>query len=66
MICFKDKTFCNARCSNAACERRFDDDMWADAQKWWESFKSEDPPPVAFSNFRDDAGCPGWRAPNDQ
>ncbi len=49
MICFKDMTFCSAKCQNTSCFRQFTDELHEQARKWWD----HDPEhaPVAFSDF---------------
>ncbi len=49
MICFRDMTFCSAKCKNAECDRQFDAKQKAAAEKWWEGCDGS--PPVAFTDF---------------
>lgn len=58
MICFRDMTFCSAECGNVNCRRNWNDERQGEADKWWESFKSDDPAPVAFSDLSE--GCEGF------
>lgn len=53
MMCFKDMTFCDARCSNMDCHRKFTSDLAESVRVWW----SHDPDnaPVAFADFS--GGC---------
>lgn len=50
MICYKDKTFCSAKCNNKICP-----DNWEYLDKtgyeiWSRNFKNEEGP-VAFADF---------------
>ena len=49
MICYKDMTFCSAKCANDECFRQFTQAHMDAANKWWEGM--DGPPPVAFSEF---------------
>lgn len=51
MMCYKDRTFCSAKCANKACFRYFDEVTQEAANKWWGS----DTPPIAFCDFS--KGC---------
>lgn len=55
MLCFKDKTFCAAKCSNMECHRQFTKEDAKAAREWW----SHDPgkAPVAFSDFSEHCGA---------
>ena len=37
MICFRDMTFCNAKCINTDCQRKLTDKVLDDAARWWGS-----------------------------
>ena len=52
MVCFRDMTFCDAKCGAKECHRMLTDKVRADAVKWWGS----DDAPVAVSDFS--VGCP--------
>jgi hypothetical protein len=51
VICYQDRTFCNAACGTTGCDRRLTDDVWTRARKWWGTYDA----PVAISNMR--ASC---------
>ena len=50
-LCYKDKTFCSAKCKTVSCHRNFTEQDREAARRWW----SHDPDnaPVAFSDFSD-------------
>lgn len=50
MICFRDKTFCDAPCATLSCHRKFTAADRAAAAVWWSGMPGE--PPVAFADFR--------------
>lgn len=51
MICYLDKTFCcNPDCTCGEY-RRLTDEVRAAADKWWAAFGSDDPAPIAVSDF---------------
>lgn len=54
MMCFRDMTFCSAKCLNTSCPRQFDDEQRAAARKWWKG----DGAPIAFSDFS--GTCPEY------
>ncbi len=35
MICYQDKTYCIAECSNNECATKLTDSVKSDAKKWW-------------------------------
>lgn len=47
MICFRDTTFCTAKCLNHSCERRLTKQVEEAAVKWWGSDKA----PIAVSDM---------------
>jgi len=47
MICYKDMTFCVAKCDNKDCSGMLTDEVRANAAKWWGS----DEAPIAVSDF---------------
>lgn len=49
MTCFKDMTFCSAKCSNTKCKRQFTDELHQQSRDWWEH--DPDNAPIAFSDF---------------
>ena len=49
MICFRDTTFCAAKCLNHSCERRLTKQVEDAAVKWWGSDKA----PIAVSDMSD-------------
>jgi len=54
MICFKDMSFCSAKCSNQDCFRQFTTKEREEAIKWWGNENA----PVAFMDFS--SGCPKY------
>lgn len=54
MICYKDMTFCRAKCKTTDCKRNWTLEKSAAAKEWWGS----DGAPVAFSDFSKD--CPDY------
>ena len=53
MICYRDMTFCcfeDRKNFNFGkdCDRSFTKEVKESAEKWWKTFKSSDPVPVAF------------------
>ena len=51
MICYRDMTFCEAKCRNLSCKRKFTDKDSAKAREWWGSEGA----PVAFADLSN--GC---------
>lgn len=47
IICFRDKTFCSAKCGLASCSRQINQEVREAGAKWW---GSEDFP-IAVSDF---------------
>lgn len=56
MLCYKDKTFCNAPCAMASCSRKFTDQDKRDAKQWWGEMGGE--PPVSFGDLS--RNCPSY------
>ena len=54
MMCFRDMTFCNAKCANEACPRKFTEQVQRDADKWWRKPGA----PIALSDFSEH--CDKW------
>ena len=52
MICFRDVTFCVAKCGSTLCERKLTQDVERAAERWW----GEPGAPIAISDFSKD--CP--------
>ena len=58
MICYRDTTFCTFHedCAAASeCGMALTDEVKKKADKWWETFESEDD--VPFCVFADKPGC---------
>ena len=53
-MCYRDMTFCNAKCANDKCHRKLTDKVRKDAIAWW----AGDNAPIAVSNFSKD--CPDY------
>ena len=58
MLCYKDKSFCSAKCAETHCHRQFTDKERENADKWWATWGSTHPVPVAFSDFS--PTCPAY------
>lgn len=59
MICFKDRTFCNAKCSNTECSIKLTDQVFKDAAVWWGNNNA----PVAMGDRSH--GCTGYKPEGD-
>lgn len=35
MICYRDTTFCMARCANRDCDTKYTEQVQLDAAQWW-------------------------------
>lgn len=55
MICYRDMTFCSARCGNLNCPRNFTDEIHVAAREWW----GGDDVPIALADFSKD--CPDYK-----
>lgn len=55
MICFRDRTFCNAKCSNTDCSIKLTQQVFKDAARWW----GNDNAPIAIGDRSD--GCTGYK-----
>lgn len=49
MLCFRDKTFCDAPVHHPDCKRKWTPELQAEAERWWGD--KPNGPPVAFSNL---------------
>ena len=49
MICFRDMSFCSAKCSVKKCPRKFDENQREQSRKWWK--QDPDNAPIAFGDF---------------
>jgi hypothetical protein len=47
MMCYRDMTFCNAKCQNKECHRQITDKVIEGGTKWWGSTDF----PIAISDF---------------
>lgn len=61
MICFHDRAFCGSDCVNRKCSRNLTPEFERDARRWWEQFKSAEPVPIAYCDFR--TGCNAYESP---
>lgn len=52
MICFRDTTFCIAKCANHLCQSKLTEQVQKDAVKWWGSEKA----PIAVSDMSSNCG----------
>jgi hypothetical protein len=52
MMCFRDMTFCSAKCSNRECFRNYNSEVREAGIRWW---GSEDFP-IALSNLSEGCG----------
>lgn len=57
MLCYRDMTFCSAKCATLDCRRNFTAKESAKARVWWGGMDA----PVAFADFK--TGCPDYREP---
>ena len=55
MMCFRDMTFCTAKCGNTACPKMLTDKVRKDAQKWWGNENA----PIADSDLS--PGCSQYK-----
>jgi hypothetical protein len=55
MMCFRDMSFCSAKCLNVECFRNWNDEQKAACLKWWDGPGG----PVAFMDFS--ADCPDYQ-----
>lgn len=46
MICFRDMSFCVAKCATTPCVRKLTDEVRADAERWWLGFNNEPGAPI--------------------
>ena len=59
MICFKDRTFCSAKCKTTDCFRNWNANLQAEAERWAAGFIPKgEPIPVAWSDFSET--CPDY------
>jgi hypothetical protein len=65
MLCFQDRTFCNASCQTVDCRRRWTQALHEQAERWWnpEGKPDHGGAPVAFAGFHQ--GCPQYDPPPD-
>ena len=49
MICYRDMTFCAAKCATIDCPRQFTDEHREKAKAWWGDAPGG--PPVAWADF---------------
>lgn len=57
MMCYKDRTFCSAKCKTYNCNRNYTDAIRQEAREWWNH--DPDNVPVAFSDFS--KGCKEYK-----
>lgn len=50
MICFRDMTFCRAKCKNTDCDRLLTPKVELEAVAWW---GKDSPAPIAVSDFHE-------------
>jgi len=55
MICFKDMTFCRAKCATKDCHRQITPEVTKAATKWW----GKPGAPMAVSDFSEE--CPHYK-----
>ena len=46
MLCFRDMSFCTAKCATQHCDRKLTDQIKRDAEAWW-----PENPAIATSDF---------------
>lgn len=62
MMCYKDMSFCSARCRNMQCPRQYTEAQKAGARKWWGDRPNG--PPVAFMDFSE--GCEEYQPKEEE
>ena len=58
MLCYKDKTFCSAKCAQDNCPRNWETEDKAAYNRWSQDFGGDGEGPVAFSDFS--SNCPSY------
>lgn len=58
MICYRDRTYCDAPCPVSDCDRLLTPDVERAARAWWGSESEE--PPIAVADLR--ATCARFKA----
>lgn len=48
MMCYRDMTFCRARCAVVDCQRRLSPEVERAAREWW---GDEGEPPIATADY---------------
>ena len=56
MMCFKDRTWCSAKCATADCYRNFTPEMSRQAETWW----GKPGAPVCFADLWQ--GCEDYKS----
>lgn len=54
MICFRDRSFCSAKCLTKDCDRQFDEEQRKVAEEWWGGPNA----PVGYMDFSN--SCPDY------
>ncbi len=52
MLSYRDITFCSSPCATKDCHRKLTDEVRASADRWWATFASKDPTPIAVADLR--------------
>jgi hypothetical protein len=52
-LCFRDREFCSAACTNTLCVRNLNDAVHAEARRWWGDLPGG--PPIAMRDMSE--GC---------
>ena len=60
MMCFRDRTYCTAKCQVVNCEIRMTSKVWEDAVKWWGNENA----PIAVSDYS--SRCEDFIPMNDE
>ena len=60
MICYRDRTFCEACCGTRSCPRMLTDEVRAAARRWWGS----DDPPITVADLHQT--CSAWTPPSEE
>lgn len=55
MLCYRDRTFCNANCKNIDCDDRLTPTIEASAERWW----GKPGAPISVSDFSEQ--CPDYQ-----
>lgn len=55
MICYRDRTYCQAACANNDCNSKYTEQVIADAEQWWGSPSA----PICVADLS--LNCPAYK-----